>query len=159
LLFSGFSLDFAALGFVFGDGLGDAFAKGIFFGVGFGIGFGVVFALGVGVAVSFGAGVDFGVGDGNSISLLAVTAGLSCSASSCFDGFASSRGLACFADGEGWFSDSPAARSSAPPNHTTLSGLDEALAARLQRIRTPISARCARAIRTTFRQKRRLAAP
>jgi hypothetical protein len=53
--------------------------------------------LGVDAAVDVG----FGVGDGNSISLFAVTAGLSCSASSSFDGFAASRAVARFAGGDG----------------------------------------------------------
>ena len=40
-----------------------------------------------------------------------------------------------------------------------LSGFDEALAATLQRISPAISATCASAIRTTFRQKRPLGVP
>ena len=127
-------------------------------GVGFGLGFGVGFGFGVAVAVDFGVEaavcVGFGVGDGNSISLLAVvTTGLSESASSSFDGFASAGGVARFADGGVSFSW-PAVISPAPPSQTMLSGFDEARAARLQRMSPAINATCARAIRTTFRQKR-----
>jgi len=140
----------------FDDGLEKAFATSVFLGVGFGIDLGV--ALGFGVCVAAGLGVDaavgvgFGVGDGNSISLLAVTTGVSFSASPSFEVFGSGA-VACFDGGDASFSDSRAPRSFVPPNQTMLSGFDEALAARLQRIRTAISATCASAIRTTFRQK------
>jgi len=132
-------------------------------GVGFGIGFGVGFGFGVGVAagldVEAAVGVGFEVDDGNSISPLAVvTTGLSESASLSFDGFASAGGVARFADGGASFSW-PAVISPAPPSQTMLSGFDEARAARLQRMSPAISATWARAIRTTFRQNRRLAAP
>ncbi len=60
----------------------------------------------------------------------------------------------CFGDGDSCFSDSSAERSPAPPNHTMLSGFDDGLAATLQRMSPAISATCASAIRTTFRQKR-----
>ena len=53
LFFSDLSLAFVRLGFVFGDGLGEAFATSVFLGVGFGIGFGVVLALNAGVALGF----------------------------------------------------------------------------------------------------------
>ena len=59
----------------------------------------------------------------------------------------------CFGDGDSWFSDSPNERSPAPPNHTMLSGFGGTLAATLQRISPAMSAACARAMRTTFRQK------
>lgn len=89
MFFSDFSLAFAGLGFVFGNGLGDAFANRIFFGVGFGVALGVTFGFGVGVEDGFGFGVGSGVGEGNSISLFAVvTAGFSSSGSS-FGGFGS----------------------------------------------------------------------
>jgi hypothetical protein len=152
---SDFSLDFTALVFIFGDGLGDAFANSVFFGDGFGIGFGVVFGFGVSVAVGLGVDTPVGAGDGNSISLFAViTAGFS---SSSFDGFDSSSGLGGLADDGDSFADSPTAKSSVPPNQTMLSGFDEALAAWLQRISPAISATCANVIRITFRQKRALA--
>jgi len=120
---------------------------------------GVVFVFGVGVAAVLGmdaaVGVGFGIGDGNSISLFAVTTAGFFSSSSCsFDGFGASGGLACLGGDDGSLSDPPAARPPAPPNQTMLSGFDEALAARLQRMSPAISATCARAIRTTFRQKR-----
>ena len=59
-----------------------------------------------------------------------------------------------FGAGDSCLSDSPVARSSAPPNQTMFSGFDDALAARLQRISPAISATCASAMRTTFRQNR-----
>jgi len=134
----------------FGDGLGEAFATRAFLGVGFGIGLGVGFGFGVGVAVDFGVETGVGVDDGNSISLLAVvTAGFFSCSSSSFDGFGAS-GLG---GDDGSLSDSPAARPPGP-NQTMLSGFDDARAARLKRMSPAISATCARAIRTTFRQKR-----
>jgi len=161
--FSDFPLAFAEFSFGFGDGLGEAFATRVFLGVGCNIGFGVSFGFGVGVAVGLGVdaavGAGFGVGDANSISLFAVTTDLCSCASSSFDRFGSSGGLACLAGDDGSFADSPAGRSPAPPNQTMLSGFDEALAAKLQRIRPAISAMCTTAIRITFRQKRPLATP
>jgi hypothetical protein len=144
------------LGFV--AGFGEAFATSVFLGVGFAIGFGLVFALSAGVALGFAGvavAVGFGVADGNSISLFTVvTTGFSSLASSCSDSRDSMSAAGCFGDGDSCFSDSSAERSPAPPNHTMLSGFDEALAAALQRISPAISATCANAIRTTFRQKR-----
>jgi hypothetical protein len=93
--FSDFSLAFAGLGFVFGEGLWDALARRILFGVGFGGAFGVSFGFGVGEdGFGFGVGVDvgagFGVGKGNSISLFAgVTADFSSTGSWSFRGFGS----------------------------------------------------------------------
>src|SRR6266581_5485709 len=55
----------AGVGFIFGDGLGEAFAKIVFFGEGFGLGVGLGVGFGVGFGVAFGvaliAGVGFGV--------------------------------------------------------------------------------------------------
>ena len=155
--FSDFTLAFVELGLGFATGFGEAFAASLSFGVGFGVAFGVVFGFGVGVAVGFGAGVAAGVGlgvaDGNSISLFAVvTTGFSSAASSCSDRL-DSVSVGCFGDGDSCCSDSPGESSPAPPNHTMFSGLDEALAATLQRISPAISATCASAIKTTFRQK------
>jgi hypothetical protein len=160
-------LAFAGLGFGFAAGFspacnavapwaGEAFAISVFLGVGLGFGFGVVFALDAGVGLGF-AGVavaGFGVAKGNSISLLtAVTTGFSSAALS-FSGWLDSvAAVGCFAVGDSCFFDSFAERSPAPPNHTMLSGFDDALAATLQRISPAISATCASAIRTTFRQK------
>jgi hypothetical protein len=62
----------------------------------------------------------------------------------------------CFRDGDSCSFESFAERSPWPPNHTMLSAFDEAFAAALQRISPAISATCASAIRTTFRQKRTL---
>jgi hypothetical protein len=159
-------LAFALVGLDLGlaAGFGEAFATTVFLDVGFAIGFGVVFARGAGVALGFGCGVavavGFGVADGNSISLFAVvTTGFSSATSSRSDPLDSVSVGGCFDDGDSWFSDSPAARSPAPPNHTMLSGFDEGLAATLQRMSPAISATCASAIRTTFRQKRPLGAP
>jgi hypothetical protein len=91
----------------FGDGLEETLASNAFFGDGFGIGFGVVFGFGVGVGPkAFGVDVGFGVGDGNSISLFAATTGLCSCTSSSFDSFASSGGVARFADGDGSLSGS-----------------------------------------------------
>ena len=118
--------------------------------------FGVTFGFGVGVTLGFGSGVavGFGVADDNSISLFAVvTTGFSSAASSCSDWLDSVAVGGCFGDGDSCFSDSSAERSPAPPNHTMLSGFDDGLAATLQRISPAISATCASAIRTTFRQK------
>jgi hypothetical protein len=148
----------------FAVAFGEAFATTVFLGVGFGIGFGVGFDRGAGVALGFGRGVDIAVGsgvaDGNSISLFAVvTTGFSSAASSCSDWLDSIVVAGCFGDGNSCFSDSPAEISSAPPNHRMVSGFDEALAATLQRISPAISATCANAIRTTFRQKRQLGVP
>src|SRR6266403_982214 len=149
--FSDLAFAFAGLSLGFAAGFGEAFATRAFLGVGFGIGLGVVLALNAGVALGFAGAavaVGFGVTVGNSISLFAVvTTGFSSLASSCFDSWDS------VPDGNSCFSDSSAERSPAPPNHTMLSGFDEALAATLQRISPAISATCASAIRTTFRQK------
>jgi hypothetical protein len=110
----------------------------------------VLFGTGVAVAVGFG------VADGNSISLFAVvTTGFS-SATSSFSAWLDSVAVG---GGDSGFSDSSAERFPAPPNHTMLSGFDEALAAALQRINPAISAMCASAIKTTFAQKRPLAVP
>jgi hypothetical protein len=149
---------------VFVEGFGEIFATTVCLGAGFGIGFGVAFGFGVGGAVDFGLGVDadvgFGVGDGNSISLFAVIrGGVSSSGSSSFRGFASTGGGACLGAGDVPSSDSPVATPSALPNQTILSGFGGTLAATLQRISPAMSAACARAMRTTFRQKRLLAAP
>jgi hypothetical protein len=154
---------FAALGLGFAAGFGEVLATSAFLGVGFGIGFGLVFALNAGVALGF-AGVavalGFGVADGNSISLFAaVTTGFSCAASSFSELLDSIVVGGCFDDDDSAFSDSSAERSPAPPNQTMLSGFDEAFAATLQRISPAISATCARAIRTTFPQKRAPGAP
>src|SRR5262249_50413271 len=121
------------------------------------IGFGLVFAFNAGVALGFAGtavATGFGVTDGNSISLLAVvTTGFSSAVSSCSNSLDSVALVGCFGTGDSCFSDSSAERSPAPPNHTMLSGFDEALAATLQRISPAISATCASAISTTFRQK------
>jgi hypothetical protein len=151
--FSGFTLACAGLGLCFAAGFGEAFATSIFLGFGFGIG---VFSFGAGVGVPF-AGVAVAVGFGvpvpNSISLFAlVTTGFSSAASSRSGGLDSVALGGCFSGCDACFSDSSTERSLAPPNQTMLSGFDEALAATLQRIRTVISAMCASAIRTTFRQ-------
>jgi len=161
--FSDLAFAFAGLGLGFVAGFGEAFATSVFLGVGFGIGFGVIFALNAGVALGFAGvavAVGFGVTVGNSISLFAVvTTGFSSAASSCSDSLDSVLVGGCFGDGDSCFSDSSAERSPAPPNHTMLSGFDDGLAATLQRIRPAISATCANAIRTTFRQKRPLGVP
>ena len=162
--FSGLGFAFVGLGLGFAAGFGEAFATSVFLGVGFGIGFGVVFARNAGVALGFGSGVavavGFGVAVGSSISLFAlVTTGVSSAVSSCSDSLDSVSVAGCFSDGDSCFSDSSAERSPAPPNHTILSGFDEAFAATLQRISPAISATCASAIRTTFLQKRPLGVP
>src|SRR5437763_13232998 len=150
--FSDLAFALAGLGLGFVAGFGEAFATSVFLGVGFGIGFGVILALSAGVAVGFG-GVAGAVGI--SISLFAVvTTGFSSTGSSCSDLLNSESVGGCFSDGDSCFSDSSAERSLAPPNPTMLSGLDEGLAATLQRISPAISATCASAIRRTFRQKR-----
>src|SRR6266550_900874 len=152
--FSDLAFAFAGLGLGFVAGFGEAFATSVFLGVGFG----VIFALNAGVAVGFAGvtvAVGFGVAVGTSISLFAVvTTGFSSAGSSCSDPLNSESVCGCFADGDLCFSDSTAERSPASPNHTMLSGFDEALAATLQRISPAISAMCANAIRTTFPQKR-----
>src|SRR5512132_810539 len=150
--FSDLAFAFVGLGLGFVAGFGEAFATSVFLGVGFAIGFGVIFALNAGVALGF---ADVAVAVGISISLFAVvTTGFSSAASSCSDPLDSESMGGCFGDGDSCFFDSSAERSPAPPNHTTLSGLDEAFAATLQRISPAISATCANAIRTTFPQKR-----
>jgi hypothetical protein len=94
----------------FGDGFREAFATRVFFGVGRGVGLGVLFGFGLGVATGFGVdvalGVGFGVGDGNSISLLAVVAtGFSSSTSSSFAGVCSiGGGVVRVVAGDGSFS-------------------------------------------------------
>jgi hypothetical protein len=162
--FSDLAFAFAGLGLGFVVGFGEAFATSVFLGVGFASGFGVTFALDAGVALGFGGGVavalGFGVVDGNSISLFTVvTTGFSAARSSCSDSLVSVAAGGCFGAGDSCFSDSSAERSPAPPNHTMLSGFDEALAATLQRTSPAISATWANAIRTTFRQKRPLGVP
>ena len=161
--FSDFAFAFAGLGLGFAAGFGEAFATSVFLGVGFGIGFGVIFALSAGVALGFAGvavAVGFGVAVGISISLFAVvTTGFSPGASSSSESLDSVLLGGCFGDGDSCFSDSSAERSPAPPNHTMLSGFDDGLAATLQRISPAISATCANAIRTTFRQKRPLGVP
>jgi hypothetical protein len=156
--FSDLAFAFAGLGLGFAASFGEAFATTVFLGVGFAIGFGVVFALTAGVAFGFAGvavAVGFGVAVGNSISLFAVVAtGFSVAPSSCSGSLDSVAAGGCFGDGDSCFSDSSAERSPAPPNHTMLSGFDEALAATLHRTSPAISATCANAIRTTFRQKR-----
>ena len=155
--FSDLAFAFAGLGLGFVAGFGEAFATSVFLGVGFGVGLGVVLALTAGVALGFAGvavAVGFGVTDGNSISLFAVvTTGFSSLASSCSDSRDSVSVAGCFGDGDSCFSDSSAERSPAPPNHTMLSGFDEAFAAALQRISPAMRAACASAIRNTFRQK------
>ena len=149
------SNDLAGLGFSFTDGFAEAFATRTFFGAGLGTGLGVGLGFGVELAVGFGDGVGFGVGEGNSISLFVVLAkGFSSSTSLFFNGLDSAAGIEGFGAGDSCLSDSPVARSSAPPNQTMFSGFDDALAARLQRISPAISATCASAMRTTFRQNR-----
>jgi hypothetical protein len=154
---------FAGVGLGFVAGFGEAFATSVFLGVDFGIGFGVIFALNAGVALGFAGvavAVGFGVAVDISISLFAVvTTGFSAAGSFCSDPLNSESVGGCFGDGDSCFPDSSAERSPAPPNHTMLSGFDEALAATLQRISAAISATCANAIRTTFRQKRPLGVP
>jgi hypothetical protein len=156
-------LAFAGLGLDFVAGFGEAFATSVFLGVGFGIGFGVIFALNAGVAPGFegvAVAVGFGVDVGISISLFAVvTTGFSPAASSSSESLDSMLVGGCFGDGDSRFSDSSAETSPWPPNHTMLSGFDEAFAATLQRISPAISAMCASAIRTTFPQKRPLGVP
>jgi hypothetical protein len=155
--FSDFSFDFAGLALSLADGFGEAFATRTFFGAGFGMGFGVGFGFGVELAVGFAEGVGFGVGFDvdNSISLFAVVAtGFSSSASPSCDGPGSTGGVACLGGGDASFAHPPAAEFSALPSQTMLSGFDDALAARLQRISPTISTKWARAIRTTFRQNR-----
>ena len=154
--FSDLAFAFAGLGFGFVAGFGEAFATTVFLGVGFGIGFGVTFGFGVGVTLGFAGAVavGFGVAVGNSISLFAVvTTSFSSAALSFFDSLDSVSVAGCFGDGDSCVCDSSTERSPLPPNHTMLSGFDEALAATLQRISPAISATCASAIRTTFRQK------
>jgi len=156
VFFSDLALAFAGVGSYFTAGFGEAFTI-VFLGDGFGIGFGVVVAFDAGVGLGFAGvalAVGFGVAVGNSISLFAVvTAGFLSAVSSCSDRLDSASVGERFGDGDSCFSVFPAERSSAPPNHTILSGFDEALAATLQRTSTVISAMCATAIRTTFRQK------
>src|SRR6266480_3135970 len=156
--FSDLAFALAGLGLGFVAGFGEAFATSVFLGAGFGLGFGVIFALNAGVALGLAGvavAVGFGVAVGISISLFAVvTTGFSSAGSSCFDPLNSESVCGCFAHGDLCFSDSSAERSPAPPNHTMLSGFDEALAATLQRISPAINAMCASAIRTTFPQKR-----
>jgi len=161
--FSDLAFAFAGLGLRFVAGIGEAFATSVFLGVGFGIGFGVVFALDAGVGLGFAGvavAVGFGVAVGISISLFAVvTTGFSSAGSSSSDPLDSKSVAGCFGDGDSCFSDSPGESSPTPPNHTMLSGFDEALAATLQRINPATSAACASAIRTTFPQKRPLGVP
>jgi hypothetical protein len=161
--FSDLAFAFAGLGFGFANGFGEAFANNAFLGVGLGIGFGLVLALNAGVVLGFAGvavAVGFGVAVGISISLFAVvTTGFSSAGSFCSDPLDSVLEGGCFGDGDSCFSDSSAERSPAPPNHTMLSGFDDGLAATLQRISPAISATCANAIRTRFRQKRPLGVP
>jgi hypothetical protein len=161
--FSDLAFDFAGLDLSFVAGFGEAFATTVFLGVGFAIGFGGVFALNAGVALGFAGvavAVGFGVAVGNSISLFAVVAtGFSSAVLSFSDSLDSVSMAGCFGDGDSCVCDSPTERSPWPPNHTMLSGFDEALAAILQRISPAISATCASAIRKTFPQKRPLGAP
>ena len=155
--FSDLAFAFAGLDFGFATGFGEAFATRVFLGVGFPTGFGVVLAFNAGVILGLAGlavGVGFGVADGKSISLLAAaTTDSSSAASSCTESLDSVAADGCFCDSDSCFSDSPAERSPEPPNHTMLSGFDEALAATLQRISPAISARCASVMSTTFRQK------
>ena len=137
--------------------MGKLSPSAFFLGIDFGIGFGVVFALGAGVTLGFGGGVavtvGFGVAVGNSISLFAVvTTDFSSAVSSCSDRLDSALVGGSFVDGDSCFSDSSVDRYPEAPNHTMLSGFDEAFAATLQRISPVISATCAKAIRNTFRQ-------
>jgi hypothetical protein len=160
--FSDLAFAFAGPDLGFADVLREALAVSIFLGVGFGIGFGVTFGFGgeVGLLSGVAVAVGLGVADGNSISLFAVvTTGFSSATSSFSVSLDSVAAGGCFGDGDSFFSDSSAERSPAPPNHTMLSGFDEALAAALQRISPAISAMCASAIKTTFAQKRPLAVP
>jgi hypothetical protein len=143
------------LGFI--AGFGETFADSVFLAVGFGVGFGVGLCLATGVALAFTAvavAVGFGVTAGNSISLFgALTTAFSSAASSCSDRL-DSISIGRFGGSVSCCSDSPRGeRTSALPNHTMLSAFDEALAATLQWISPAISATCASAIRTTFRQK------
>ena len=161
--FSHLAFAFVGLDLAFAVGFGEAFATSAFLGVDLGIGFGVVLALNAGVVLGFGSGVavavGFGVAVGNSISLFAIVAtGFSVAASSCSDSL-DSVAPGCFGVGDSCFPDSSDERSAGPPNHTMLSGLVEALAATLQRISPAISAACAKAIKTTFPQKRPPAVP
>ena len=155
--FSDLEPAFAGLGFGFVAGFGEGFATSVSLGVGFVIGFGVVLALNSGVALGFAGvavAVGFGVAVGNSISLFSVVrTGFSSAVSFSSDPLNSASVGGCFGNGDSCISDSSAERSPAPPNHTMFSVFDEALAATLQRISPAISATCARAIRTTFRQK------
>ena len=157
--FSDLAFAFAGLGFGFANGFGEAFANSALLGVGFGL----VFALNAGVTLGFAGvavAIGFEVAVGISISLFAVvTTVFSSTASFCSDLLDSVLEGGCFGDGDSCFSDSSAERSPAPPNHTMLSGFDNGLAATLQRISPAISATCANAIRTTFRQKRTLGVP
>jgi len=159
--FSDLAFAFAGLDFGFAAGFGEPFDTKVFLGVGFGIDLGVVLALKAGVALCFGSGVavavGFGVAVGNSISLFAlVTTGFSSAALSFSDSLDSVSVAGCFGDGDSCVCDSPTERSPWPPNHTMLSGFDDAFAATLHRISPAISATCASAIRTTFTQKRPL---
>src|SRR6188768_3035134 len=161
--FSAFTFAFVGLDLPFAAGFGEAFATSAFLGVDLAIGFGVVLALNAGVVLGFGSGVGvavgFGVAFGNSISLFTVVAtGFSVAASSCSDSL-DSVAPGCFGVGDSCFPDSSDERSAGPPNHTMLSGLVEALAATLQRISPAITAACAKAIKTTFPQKRPPAVP
>ena len=63
---SALSFVFPGVGFILGDGFGEAFAKVIFFGEGFGlgVGFGVGFGVGLIVGVGFGRAVDVALGFG-----------------------------------------------------------------------------------------------
>src|SRR6185503_7434641 len=149
---------FAGLGLGFVTGFGEAFATSVFLGVDFGIGLVVVFGLDSGVGLGFvgvAVAVGFGVAVGNSISLFAVvTADFSSAVSSFSDRLDSGSAAGCFGDDASSFSVSPVERSPAPPNHTMLSGFDDAFAATLQRISPAIRTMCASAIKTTFTQKR-----
>src|ERR1043166_4118454 len=147
--FADFSFDFDADVFF---GVGPPATLCVALPTGFGTGFGVALDFSAGVAVGFGTGVTVGGGDGNSISLFAGTTGLCFCALLSFE--VSGSGAAARSDRcDGSLGDSAAARSPALPSHTMLSGSDEALAARLQRIRTAISAPCASAMSATFRRK------
>src|SRR5712691_750181 len=61
-----FSVASGGVGFVLGDGFGDALAKIIFFGEGLGVGFGFGFGVGFGGTFTFGVGFgeDIDAGDG-----------------------------------------------------------------------------------------------
>jgi hypothetical protein len=159
--FSVLTLAFAGLGFCFAAtaffGVGPPATLCVALRAGFEIGCGVVVALDAGVGLGFAGvavAVGFGVAVGNSISLFAVaTTGFLSAVSSCSDLLDPGSASGCFGDDDSSFSVSSADRSPAPPNHTMLSGFDEAFAATLQRISPTISATCASEIRTTFRQK------